>query len=62
MAISKPGLVSLILGLLILGGTWAFGFSMSIAGLIAMVQITITGAIILLGLFLAFIGILMLII
>jgi hypothetical protein len=60
MAISKPGIVSLILGILLVVGVWYFGFQN--LGIMALIITTIAGGIVLLGLFLMLIGILMLII
>ncbi|MFH0971329.1 MAG: hypothetical protein V1835_02060 [Candidatus Micrarchaeota archaeon] len=60
MAISKPGLVSLILGILIVAAAYWLGFQNS--GIFAMLITTMQGGIILLGLFLMLIGFLMVII
>ncbi len=59
MSISKPGLASLIIGLLMVGGVWYLAFP---AAITEMIIATILGGIVLLGLFLILIGILMLII
>ncbi len=58
MAFSKTGLASVLLGLLILAGVWFYAFQSS--GLWVMLLVTVQGGVVLLGLFLVFIGLLML--
>ena len=60
MGISKTGIASLIVGLVILALTWMFHFETM--GITAMVLTTILGGIVLLGLFFAVIGLLMVVI
>ena len=56
--LSKTGIASLVLGLAILLGTYLYSFAG--AGLWIMLVVTVQGAVVLLGLFLMFIGLLML--
>jgi hypothetical protein len=60
MAISKPGIASLLIGLLVVAGSWYFWFQS--AGIWAMAVAIVQGGLILFGLFMALIGILMLVI
>ncbi|HLC47473.1 MAG TPA: hypothetical protein VJI13_00205 [Candidatus Norongarragalinales archaeon] len=60
MAISKPGIISLLVGLLVLFASWYLGFQAS--GLAQMLIVTVQGGAILFGLFMMLIGILMLVI
>ncbi|MBI5228875.1 hypothetical protein HY991_02105 [Candidatus Micrarchaeota archaeon] len=67
MRVSKIGLASLLLGLTLVLGTWWFGFYNGVQGMftksiISAVVVTIQGGLILLGLFILFIGLLMLVI
>ena len=67
MKVSKIGIASFLLGLILVLGTWWFGFYNGVAGmavksLIAAIVVTIQGGLILFGLFLLFIGLLMLLI
>lgn len=56
--LSKTGIAALLLGLVILLGTYFYAFAS--AGLWIMFIVAVQGAVILLGLFLVFIGLLML--
>ncbi len=56
--LSKTGIASLILGLAVLLGTYFYAFAS--AGPWIMLIVTVQGAVVLLGLFLVFIGLLML--
>ncbi|MFH1106400.1 MAG: hypothetical protein V1787_00740 [Candidatus Micrarchaeota archaeon] len=56
--LSKAGIASLILGLLVIAASWYYWFQS--AGAWAMLGVAVQGAVILFGVFLAFIGLLML--
>lgn len=60
MAVSKPGIVSLLIGLLVIIASWYFWFQST--GIWQMLILTIQGGIVIFGLFMVLIGFLMLII
>ncbi|MFH1750354.1 MAG: hypothetical protein ABH863_01610 [Candidatus Micrarchaeota archaeon] len=60
MAISKPGIASLLLGILLLLGSWYFWFQG--AGIWQLLVVILQGGLMLFGLFMVLIGVLMLII
>ena len=57
--VSKAGAASLIMGLIVLSGTYFLSFQQ--AGIIAMLASAITGALVLLGAFLFLLGVVMLV-
>ena len=57
MGVSKTGMASLLLGVVILALAWLFYFSAK--GVMALVLTTVMGGVVLLGLFFALVGLLM---